>query len=194
MSRRWGRRSSPRPRTRRARSATATREATAQEARRVKRASARLVRMMGTRAPSTIPAASAPARKVRLFARMLPATRSGTTSTLARPATGEWIFLICAAPRLMALSRARGPSSTAPVICPRSAILQRAAASSVEINFGLTVSIADRIATRTVSTPSARARSMAFCVMSRFSSSEGAMLTAASVTIRGVGWLGTSMT
>ena len=53
--------------------------------------------MIGTRAPSTMPAASAPARKVRLLASMLPASRSGTTSTLARPATGESIFLIFAA-------------------------------------------------------------------------------------------------
>ena len=45
--------------------------------------SARLVRMIGTRAPSTMPAASASARKVRLLASMLPASRSGTTSTLA---------------------------------------------------------------------------------------------------------------
>ena len=41
---------------------------------------------------------------------MLPASRSGTTSTLARPATGEAIFLIAAASRLMALSSASGPS------------------------------------------------------------------------------------
>ena len=47
--------------------------------------SARLVRMIGTRAPRTMPAASAPARKVRLLASMLPASRSGTSSTLARP-------------------------------------------------------------------------------------------------------------
>ena len=62
-----------------------TSEATAQEASRVDLESARLVRMIGTRAPSTMPAASASARKVRLLASMLPASRSGTTSTLARP-------------------------------------------------------------------------------------------------------------
>ena len=50
----------------------ATRTATAQEARRVSAASARLVRMIGTRAPSTIPAASAPLRNDMLFASMLP--------------------------------------------------------------------------------------------------------------------------
>ena len=73
--------------------------------------SARLVRMIGTRAPSTMPAASAPARNDRLLASMLPASRSGTTSTLARPATGESIFLIAAASGLIALSSASGPSS-----------------------------------------------------------------------------------
>ena len=75
------------------RRAAATSEATAQDARRVSRESARLVRMIGTRAPSTMPAASAPARKDRLLASMLPASRSGTTSTFARPATGETMLL-----------------------------------------------------------------------------------------------------
>ncbi len=95
------------------RAASATSDATAHEARRVVRESARLVRMIGTLAPSTMPAASAFARNVRLFASMLPASRSGTTRMLARPATGETIFLIFAAPRSIALSRARGPSSDA---------------------------------------------------------------------------------
>jgi ABC-2 type transport system permease protein len=52
--------------------------------------------MIGTLAPSTMPAASAPARNERLLASMLPASRSGTTRTLARPATGDLIFLIAA--------------------------------------------------------------------------------------------------
>src|SRR6185503_8706940 len=57
--------------------------ATAQDAWRAINESARLVRMIGTRAPSTIPAASAPAMNVRLLASMLPASRSGTTRTSA---------------------------------------------------------------------------------------------------------------
>src|SRR5262249_28021005 len=76
------------------RRAEATSAATAHDARRVVTESARLVSMTGTRAPSTTPAASAPARNDRLFASILPASRSGTTRTLARPATGEAIFLI----------------------------------------------------------------------------------------------------
>src|SRR3982751_1039075 len=71
--------------------------ATAQEASRAVSSSARLVRMIGTFAPRTIPAESASARNDRLFASMLPASRSGTTRMFARPATGEEIFLIAAA-------------------------------------------------------------------------------------------------
>ena len=80
------------------------------------------------------------------------------------------------------------------MIWPRSAILHKAAASIVEGTFGLTVSIADRIATRTGSTRSARARSMAFWTMWTLSSSVGAMLTAASVMMSAVSWPGTSIT
>jgi hypothetical protein len=118
---------------------------------------------------------------------MLPASRSGTTSTFARPATGELIFLIFAASGLMALSRASGPSSSAPVICPRSAILHSAAASKVDGTSGFTVSIAERIATRTSVAPRSRLRSIAFWTMSTFSLSVGAMLIAASVTISASG-------
>jgi hypothetical protein len=55
----------------------------------------------------------------------------------------------------MALSKASGPSSTAPAICPRSAILHSAAASSVEPSREVTVSTADSSATRGCATPSA---------------------------------------
>ena len=94
-----------------------------------------------------MPAASAFERNVRFLASMLPASRSGTTRICAWPATGEWMPLIRAASGLMALSKASGPSSSPPVIWPRSAILQSAAASIVEGIFGVTVSTADRIAT-----------------------------------------------
>ncbi len=66
------------------------------------------------------------------------------------------------------------------MIWPRSAILHSAAASTVEGIFGLTVSTADKIATRTSAKRSAWPRSIAFCTMSILSSSVGAMLTAAS--------------
>ena len=56
---------------------------------RVRTESAREVRMIGTRAPSTMPAASALARNVRFLASMLPASRSGTTRICAWPATAE---------------------------------------------------------------------------------------------------------
>ena len=72
------------------------------------------------------------------------------------------IPLIFAASRLMALSKASGPSSSPPLIWPRSAILQSAAASSVAGIFEFTVSTAARIATFGRSTPNDRARSIAF--------------------------------
>src|SRR5208283_5491666 len=84
------------------RRAAASITATAHDASRDGSESARLVSMIGTRAPSTMPAASAWARNDRLFASMLPASRSGTTSTFARPATGEESCLIAAAFGLIA--------------------------------------------------------------------------------------------
>src|SRR3546814_2321945 len=71
--------------------ARASSAAIAQDARRVRSLSARLVRMMGTRAPRATPAASAPPRKVSCLASILPASRLGTTRTSAFPATGETI-------------------------------------------------------------------------------------------------------
>ena len=156
--------------------------------------SAREVRTIGTRAPSTIPAASAWARKLRFFASMLPASRSGTTRIWAWPATGEVMPLIRAASGSMALSKASGPSSIPPVIWPRSAILQSAAASMVEGIFVVTVSTADRMATRGVPRPMPTQRSMAFWTMSRLTSRSGKMLIAASVMNSVSGWPGTSMT
>ena len=84
---------------------------------------------------------------------MLPASRSGTTRICARPATSDLMPLIRAASGSMALSKASGPSSMPPVIWPRSAILQSAAASIVEGILDVTVSTADRIATRGVPKP-----------------------------------------
>ena len=72
----------------------------------------------------------------------------------------------------------------APVICPRSTILQRAAASSVEGMVGVTDSTADRIATFGFTTSSLTIMSMAFCSMSILVSRSVWMLTAASVTNR----------
>jgi hypothetical protein len=124
--------------------------------------SARLVRIMGTRAPKTSPAAPALARKVSCLARMLPASRSGAMRISASPATGEEMPFVLAASGLMALSMARGPSSTAPVIWPRSAILHRAAASMVEGILVVIVSTAERMATLGVARPRLWARSIAF--------------------------------
>src|SRR5262245_1431941 len=78
--------------------------ATAQEARRVRTLSARDVSITGTRAPSTIPAASARDRNDRFLASILPASRSGTTRIWAQPATADLMPLMRAASGLMALS------------------------------------------------------------------------------------------
>ena len=120
---------------------------------RLRTESARDVRMIGTRAPSTMPAASAFERKTRFLASMLPASRSGTTRICALPATADLMPLILAASGSIALSNASGPSRMPPVICPRSAILQSAAASMVDGIFEVTVSTAERIATRGVPRP-----------------------------------------
>ncbi|CFP15955.1 Uncharacterised protein [Bordetella pertussis] len=161
--------------------------ATAHEARRVWALSARLVRTMGTRAPSTMPAAWALARKLRFLASMLPASRSGTTRTCARPATGETMPLTCAASGLMALSSASGPSSMPPWIWPRSAILHSAAASSVLGMLGMTCSTADRMATRGSPSPRPRCSAIALRTMSALVSRSGKMLMAASVMNSGSG-------
>ena len=137
----------------------ATSAATAQDARRVITESARLVRMIGTRAPSTMPAASAPARNDRLLASMLPASRSGTTSTLARPATGESIFLILRgleADRVV--ERERAVEDAAGDLAAVGHLAQRRRLDASTAPSGLTVSIADRIATRTSANAQARAR------------------------------------
>ena len=91
--------------------------------------------------------------------------------------------LVRAASSEIALSNASGPSRMPPVICPRSAILHSAAASSVLGMRGLTVSTAERIATFGVSMPRMCARSIAFWQMSTLHSRVGKMLIAASVTI-----------
>ena len=91
---------------------------------------------------------------------------------------------ICAASALIALSKASGPSRIPPVICPWSAILQSAAASIVAGILRLTVSIAARIATFGFARPSDAVKSIAFWMMWTLSSSVGAMLIAASVTMR----------
>ena len=67
------------------------------------------------------------------------------------------------------------------MIWPRSAILHSAAASIVEGILVVTVSTADRIATRGVPRPICVKRSIAFWTMSRLASRSGAILIAASV-------------
>src|SRR3990167_3295636 len=167
--------------------------ATAQDAILVRSESDLLARIMGTRAPSTIPAPSALAMNVSCFASMFPASRSGTIMMSGSPETSDLIPFISAASLFIALSNASGPSSIAPVIWPLSAILQRAAASSVERILDVTVSTAESMATLGLSIPSMCARSMAFLHMSALSSSPGYMFIAASVIISVLWYVGTSI-
>src|SRR6187399_1698271 len=127
--------------------ACAASTATAQLAILARTESARLVRMMGTLAPRTRPALSEFARNVSSLARMLAASRSGASRMSGSPATSEVMPLVCAASLLMALSNASGPSIRPPLICPRSAILHSAAASSVAGILEVTVSTAASTAT-----------------------------------------------
>src|SRR6056297_196008 len=161
--------------------AAASNRASAAEASRAAALSERLVSMIGTRAPSATPAASASARWINCLAIMLPLSRFGATRISARPATSDSIPLAATASGEMALSKANGPSTSPPVIWPRSCILQIEAASRVDGSLAVTVSTADKSAARGISMPSAMARSSAFCTISASAGRSGAMLIAASV-------------
>jgi hypothetical protein len=65
-------------------------ETAAAEARRVRSLSASLVRMIGTRAPSTVPAPSAPDMNVSCFTSIFPDSMSGTSRIFALPAMGAY--------------------------------------------------------------------------------------------------------
>ena len=107
--------------------------------------------------------------------------------------TGEWICLISADCWLIALSNASGPSSKAPVIWPRSAILHNAAASMVDCICGLTSSTAAKMATLGCSISSACAKSIAFCKMSFLVSKSGTTLSAQSVKVKSLWYVGLSI-
>ena len=77
-------------------------------------------------------------------------------------ATAETMPFSAAAECDTALSKASGPSTSPPEIWPRSAILHSAAASIVDGIFDVTVSTAERIATRGVPRMTSTHRSIAF--------------------------------
>ena len=91
----------------------------------------------------------------KVFRQHVAGLKIGHDQDLCRPATADLMPLILAASLSTALSKASGPSSKPPVIWPRSAILQSAAASMVEGILAVTVSTAERIATRGVPRPTA---------------------------------------
>src|SRR6516162_4248419 len=114
------------------------------------------------------PRAEDHSRRVRLgeerqvFGQHVPGLEIGHDENLRAPGDERRDALIFAASGSMALSKASGPSRIPPVICPRSAILQSAAASIVDGIFGVTVSTAERIATRGVPSPTWVNRSITF--------------------------------
>ena len=167
--------------------------ATAQDASRVTSESARLVRMIGTRAPSTMPAASAPGEEGQAFREHVSGFEIGHDQHIgaARHRRDD----------LFERGRRRADG-----IVERERAVEQGAGNLTAIghlaqrrglerggNLALTVSIAQRIATRTSGAPKACARSMAFWTMSTFPRASGAILTAASVIISASGWPGTSM-
>ena len=113
-------------------------------------------------------------------------------STSASPATFDSTPLARAAAADKALSAVSGPSTMAPVIMPWAAILESAAASAVAGNAGVTPSTALRIATCGVAMPSACAKSIAFCTMSRLAASVGTIFSTASESTNARGKSGTS--
>ena len=105
----------------------------------------------------------------------------------ACPATGEAMPFSSAASREMALSSASGPSTSAPRIRIRSAILDRAAASSVAGMDGFTDSVAHSTATFGP-VHAQRARHVDGVLRDvGLSASVGAILTAASVRMNSLG-------
>src|SRR5271170_3521519 len=166
--------------------AFACKAASAHEATRDFSESARLVWTIGAAVPSTIPAHSPFAKYTNCLYKRLPASRLGTRRMSGRSELKVARPLICAASIDIATSKASGSSTRAPVICPRCAILLRAAASNVPGIAGLMVSTAESTPTYGRSTPRICARSIAFCAISRLSIELGAILTTQSAINRGL--------
>ncbi len=103
--------------------------------------SARFVRIIATRAPNTISAASPSAMNDRLLAKILPASRSGTTTTfIGAPGNRRDDVLDQRSADINGIIERPRPSMMAPVIWPRSALLHKAAASMVDGALALTLS------------------------------------------------------
>jgi hypothetical protein len=106
--------------------------ASAHEARRACTLSARLVRMIGTRAPSTMPAPRRGRQEGQLLGQHVAGLEVGHDQDVGAAGDRRDDALDPRRLQVIALSKASGPSSRPPVIWPRSAILHSAAASSVE--------------------------------------------------------------
>jgi len=153
-----------RPRPRRAAAARAHRAP--HHARRQPRtlASARLVRMIGTRAPSTMPAASARDKKLRFLTRCCPPRGPAPRARRDRRRPAR---RCSRARRLRAdgVVEREGTVQKAALDLATVGHLHSAAASMVDGILLVTVSTADRMATLGHSTPRARMKSIAFWMM-----------------------------
>ena len=117
--------------------------------------------MMGTRAPSTMPAASAFARKIKFFASMLPASRSGTTSIWASCHLGPDALHLHGVRINRVVKCERAVKQAADDLAALSHLAQGGSINRGR-DFDVTVSTADRIATRGTPSPISVKRSMAF--------------------------------
>ncbi|MNR36683.1 hypothetical protein D3C85_1546380 [compost metagenome] len=104
--------------------------------------------MIGTRAPSTRPAAVALMKYTICLNRKLPASRFGTSRISAWPATSPRMPLIRAASSDTALSKANGPSTQASPKAPIAASLASSAASWLDGMLRVTSSVPDSTAMR----------------------------------------------
>ena len=148
--------------------------------------------MIGTRAPSTMPAAVGLGQEVRILRKHVAGFEIRNDQNLRVPRDRSTDALDRAASGSMALSKASGPSRTPPVIWPgrpscRAPPLRSSTGSSV-VRFRLPEG----------SQPAAHLirrhqRSIAFWTMSRLASRSGKMLIAASVMKSVSAWPGTSM-
>ena len=170
---------------RRAPASVGQEHAAAHDAIRVRTKSARDVKMTGTRAPSTSPAASALARNMRILRQHIAGLRNSVpprSAHVPQLLSGYLLFWL-----LRGQSHCRKQAARQ-AVRPRSA-RDRPFCKALPLRwwkgiFDVTVSTAERMATRGTPRPTCVKRSIAFWMMSRFASRSGNILIAASSKMR----------
>ena len=138
--------------------------------------SERLPKITGAAAPKTMPAHFAPLNCSQDFPMILPASILGKISRSTSPAILLSIPLCSAACLSKATSKAMGPSAVQGGSSPYFTISTSAAASTVEMTFGSTISLAVRIATLGFSNPRFFMAFKALRMITFFCSRSGATL------------------